>query len=299
MKKNLISVIISLYNKEQWIASTIQSVLDQTYQNFELIIINDGSTDKSLEVASGFKDKRIKIYSIDNGGVSHARNYGIKKSNGKYIAFLDADDTWFKTHLEQLLDVSIKNNAEVSCDKYISNKTHKKGSKTITIIDNIVEYYSKSIFPFHLCSTLIKTKLLEKNNLFFEESLTIGEDLNFLIKINQYNAFYLLDAYGLYYNREDDNSVMNNIGATYRKFPQYFKGVNLKSNKDIQIFKNKFLKNEYYKLAFQNRTIKFTKEEWKINIIKPDMPIYSKIIHLFIRFAPKFIIYTLKKIKPY
>ncbi len=299
MENKLISVIISLYNKEQWIASTIQSVLDQTYQNFELIIVNDGSTDRSLEVASNFKDERIKIYSIDNGGVSHARNYGISKSKGNYIAFLDADDTWFKTHLEQLVEVSKNYNADVTCDKYTSGKINNEGTKTIKKIDNLLEYLSKSIFPFHLCSTLIRSAFIKKHNLLLEESLSIGEDINFLLKINQYTSFYLLDTYGLFYNREDDKGAMNFIGATYRKLPHFFKGVNLKLNKEKQVYKSRFLKNEYYKIAFQNRPIKFTKEEWQENIVKPDMPIASKIVHLFIRFVPEFIINTLKKIKPY
>ena len=88
------SIVIPLYNKEPFIEKTIQSVLDQTFKDFEIIIINDGSTDKSLGEVECLNDERISIFTIINQGVSHARNHGIHKAKGHYIAFLDADDYW-------------------------------------------------------------------------------------------------------------------------------------------------------------------------------------------------------------
>ncbi|MGJ8592711.1 MAG: glycosyltransferase family 2 protein [Aquaticitalea sp.] len=96
------SIIIPLFNKEESIKNTLQSVVEQTFKNFEIIIVNDGSTDNSLKVAKSFVDESIEIFSIKNHGVSYARNYGISKSNSKYIAFLDADDKWFPNHLADL-----------------------------------------------------------------------------------------------------------------------------------------------------------------------------------------------------
>jgi len=95
------SIIIPLFNKEESVKNTIQSVLNQSYQGFELIIVNDGSTDNSLEVVTEIKDERIRIYNIPNGGVSNARNYGISVSNYEYITFLDADDLWYENALEE------------------------------------------------------------------------------------------------------------------------------------------------------------------------------------------------------
>ncbi|HTO35698.1 MAG TPA: glycosyltransferase family A protein [Flavobacterium sp.] len=94
------SVIIPLYNKESFIRNTIESVLNQTFQDFEIIVINDGSTDKSEKVVSLFNDQRIKYYSQPNSGTSATRNKGIEKSSGNYIAFLDADDFWYPHFLE-------------------------------------------------------------------------------------------------------------------------------------------------------------------------------------------------------
>jgi glycosyltransferase involved in cell wall biosynthesis len=98
----LISVIIPLYNKEQFIEATLISVLNQTFIDFEVILVNDGSADASVEVVNSFNDERITLFSTPNMGVSHARNYGISKSNSECIAFLDADDLWETNHLENL-----------------------------------------------------------------------------------------------------------------------------------------------------------------------------------------------------
>ncbi|MEM6517324.1 MAG: glycosyltransferase family A protein, partial [Bacteroidota bacterium] len=88
--------------KENEIKNTLDSVLKQTFQDFEIIIVNDGSTDNSLINARSVLDDRISIYSTENLGVSHARNYGIEKSHANYIAFLDADDLWYFNHLAEL-----------------------------------------------------------------------------------------------------------------------------------------------------------------------------------------------------
>uniref|UniRef100_A0A4W5LYG6 Glycosyltransferase 2-like domain-containing protein n=1 Tax=Hucho hucho TaxID=62062 RepID=A0A4W5LYG6_9TELE len=96
------SVIIPLYNKECFIENTLKSVLSQTFTAFEVIIINDGSTDKSEEKALQFKDSRIRYYSKENGGVSTARNFGIDKAKSVYITFIDADDYWYPTFLESI-----------------------------------------------------------------------------------------------------------------------------------------------------------------------------------------------------
>lgn len=96
------SIIIPLYNKEKHIKSTIESVLAQTFQNFEIIVVNDGSTDNSEAVVNSIFDSRIRIFNIKNRGVSSARNYGIKKAISQLIVLLDADDYWLPWHLEDL-----------------------------------------------------------------------------------------------------------------------------------------------------------------------------------------------------
>lgn len=97
----MFSVIIPLYNKESQIKKTLESVLNQTFKDFEIVIVNDGSIDKSIEVVESFDDNRIRIINQNNSGVSQARNRGIIEANRKWIAFLDADDLWKPNKLEK------------------------------------------------------------------------------------------------------------------------------------------------------------------------------------------------------
>lgn len=95
-----ISIIIPLYNKEKFIESTLKSVLNQSFTDYEILIINDGSTDSSHEKVLQFKDSRIRYFSKENGGVSTARNYGIKEATSDFITFIDADDYWYPDFLK-------------------------------------------------------------------------------------------------------------------------------------------------------------------------------------------------------
>ena len=106
----LISVVIPAYNAEQFLDETLESVLSQTYENWECIIVNDGSTDSTESVAKKWceKDSRFRLTDKENGGPSSARNWGIKESKAEYIAFLDADDLYMPNFLEVCLETLIK-----------------------------------------------------------------------------------------------------------------------------------------------------------------------------------------------
>jgi len=97
-----ISVVIPVYNKDKYLKKTIQSVLNQSFKDFELIVINDGSTDNSLEVIQSFDDTRIRCFNQENQGVAVARNLGVDKAKTPLIAFLDGDDIWLKNHLDEI-----------------------------------------------------------------------------------------------------------------------------------------------------------------------------------------------------
>ncbi len=101
------SVIIPLYNKQDYIENTVSSILKQTFTDFEIIIVNDGSTDASLERVMHFSDNRIRIFTTENQGVSAARNVAIRHASGMYFAFMDADDYWYPQHLEKLHETII------------------------------------------------------------------------------------------------------------------------------------------------------------------------------------------------
>ena len=96
----MISVVIPLYNKEKSISNTLKCVFEQTYQDFEIVVVDDGSTDDSAAIVETFKDPRIRLIHQSNAGVSAARNTGIREAKGEYVAFLDADDDWNNDYLK-------------------------------------------------------------------------------------------------------------------------------------------------------------------------------------------------------
>lgn len=126
----LVSVIIPVYKAEQYIAETVQCVLDQTHSNFELILVDDGSPDRSVEICQQFDDARLKIIRQENKGANAARNEGIRQSQGEYIAFLDSDDLWLPEklaahveHLERSPSVGIS----YSCSAFIDEDGNRIG----------------------------------------------------------------------------------------------------------------------------------------------------------------------------
>ena len=131
MKKPLVSIIIPNYNKEEFLSICIQSVLNQTYKNFEIIIIDNFSSDQSLDVIKKFIDPRINLFQFQNNGIIAAsRNFGIKKSNGKYLAFLDSDDYWKKDKLSKSVKVLEKGADFIYHDCILFGKDFKKGKIT-------------------------------------------------------------------------------------------------------------------------------------------------------------------------
>lgn len=106
----LVSIIIPFHNEEEHIDSMLKSVINQTYKNLEIILINDGSTDDSLKKIKKYSDKRIKIINIKKSGVSVARNVGIENATGKYLCFLDADDYWVNNKIEKQVKFIEENN---------------------------------------------------------------------------------------------------------------------------------------------------------------------------------------------
>lgn len=183
----MISIVIPLYNKENLIKRTLDSVFLQTCQDFEVIIINDGSTDNSVkEIENSFTDPRIRIVSQENSGVSTARNRGIQEANYEYIAFLDADDEWMPDYLENQKRLIEK---YPSADIYASNYEFRKpdGHKRLPainrllfnddtgLIENYFEIASHSDPLLWTSAVVVRKKAF--NNIKFPEGIKSGEDL--------------------------------------------------------------------------------------------------------------------------
>ena len=157
----LLSIIVPIYNVEQYLDRCIQSILNQTYQNLEIILVDDGATDCSGAIADSYaaKDKRIKVFHKENGGLSDARNYGLEHVTGDYILFIDSDDFIVNIMCERLITVASSNNADiVSCNYYIyrgdddisiHTMSVQDDKRTITGMD-MLRYYLLKTEPFDL-----------------------------------------------------------------------------------------------------------------------------------------------------
>ncbi len=180
-----VSVIIPTYNRTQFILIAIKSVLKQTFKDFELIIVDDGSTDNTNEMISGISDKRIQYYYQFNRGPGSARNTGIKKSSGDFISFLDSDDEWMPEKLEiQLSEMEKKKNYYLSHTEEIwykgkrlikPKKIHKKRENNI---------FNQSL---QLCSISMSTVMIRRDLInivgLFDEKLEVCEDYDYWLRV--------------------------------------------------------------------------------------------------------------------
>ena len=140
MDKEKVSIIVPMYNAEKFIGKTIESVLSQTYENWEMLIMNDVSTDNSLAVVNEYvkKDDRIKVLNTEkNMGVVKGRNHLIDLANGKFIAFLDADDYWHSQKLEKQIQFMKEKNAGISCTEYTRVKENDEKINEVVIKSEI------------------------------------------------------------------------------------------------------------------------------------------------------------------
>ena len=153
MVKEKVSIITPVYNSEKFLIDTIESVINQTYSNWELLLVDDCSTDKSIQIIKDYarKDNRIKYFSTkENSGAAIARNIALENSSGRFIAYLDADDLWKKEKLEKQIEFMINNNYAFTCTDY--EKINEKGDFLKKV--NLPEVINYEMF---LRNTIIQT----------------------------------------------------------------------------------------------------------------------------------------------
>lgn len=188
MKTELISVVMPTYNREKTIGRAIESIINQTYYNIELIIVDDCSTDKTHEIVEKYRDKRIKYYKLKtNHGACYARNYGIQKSKGEYIAFQDSDDEWDKDKLNfQIKNMKI-NNSDIDFCEYIKydgeNSVKFPTKKELNRIKR--KGYEKALRYGNFISTqLLLVKRYCFDNYKFDENLPRLQDYDLVLSLS-------------------------------------------------------------------------------------------------------------------
>lgn len=229
MNSPLISVIVPVYNTEKYLDQCIQSVLAQTYTNWELLLIDDGSTDSSGAICDKYaaQDNRIRVFHKENGGVSSARNLGLDNAQGEWISFIDADDTVETRYIEHLVS-HVKGNIDlVICSANIKSSN--------TSFQFTVEPMCFSSLNLNLAlvkndlhamtapwSKLFRHKLIKQSAIYFQEDVHLGEDAIFLFQYIQQAEFIVITSERLYnYAFENAGSLTKQVHAFQSEYKGY------------------------------------------------------------------------------
>jgi len=223
----MISVVIPLYNKEKSILNTVNSVLNQSYRDFELIVVDDGSKDNSLKAISSIIDKRLRIIKKENGGVSSARNEGIKAAKYSYIAFLDGDDIWLPWHL-QVISRMIAVNTDPCVGGYSTKFIKLKSldgdwmpDVKITdkdfVIDNYLEKASASSGFISSSNFAVKKQCFDQVGL-YNENLSYGEDVELWYRLFKTHKLVINDTLSAVYFTGADNRSDKRIIPLEKRF---------------------------------------------------------------------------------
>ena len=213
----IISVIVPVYNTEKYLHRCIDSILAQTYADFELLLINDGSKDNSGAICNEYavKDSRVRVFHKENAGVSKARNLGLDNAKGEWITFVDSDDWVHEDFIKKRLDLALSDTADIAyCDiEYIYNNWNLYG-KMAEEVDGKSSTVNSWILSRTTYSPIILARkyLFDKYNLRYIEGLRFGEDFNLIIKLVIYaNKVSHVKEALYYYNKQNEGSAMTKL----------------------------------------------------------------------------------------
>ena len=188
-----LSIIVPVYNAEKYLPACLDSVLNQSFKDFEIILVDDGSKDGSLMLLDGWasKDNRVKVFHKENGGVSSARNLGLSKASGEYVTFVDADDELPAGALEKMMsetgdgiDLVMGGYEMYDESGRLTYGIDERSQKTISRDEGIRQMYKPSPYIYwgFICSKLFKTDIIRKHNISFDEDIKFNEDRLFTVK---------------------------------------------------------------------------------------------------------------------
>lgn len=213
---SLVSIIVPIYNAEKYLDSCIQSVLRQTYTNWELILIDDGSTDKSGRIAEeyGFADERITVFHQKNLGVSLARNQGIDEATGNYVVFLDADDELIEDCLAKTVNIAEETNADVVAGRSCENQELFQDRIIWTGAEALENSLKDHLFTYSACAKLIRREFIGKTR--FTPDIRINEDSYFVFQLLcKQNVFVLTNDVIYFYRANSESSSRTVFSEKY------------------------------------------------------------------------------------
>ncbi len=252
----LVSVIIPAYKAEKFLPETLESVLNQTYENLEIIVVDDGSPESLEPVVVPYleKDARIKFFRKPNGGVSSARNFGYKKSRGEFVSFLDADDVWFGENVEKKVRALLNASSEFG---YVHSKVEvidENGKPTGEVLEgkggdiliDLLLWHEKAISA-RCANLLYRREVLERIGLFHEKlSTAADQELTFRLA-KHYKGIYIPEV--LLYYRMHSNNMHSNIPLLERDHILAYKLAEKNNLFPSQKIRNKAFSNLYLILA--------------------------------------------------
>lgn len=319
--QNRISIIVPVYNVEKYIEECITSLLQQDYLNFEIIAVNDGSTDSSLKILERLssEDSRLKVFSKVNEGVSSARNYALEKVSGEYVLFIDSDDLLADRALSTVASVATKNMADIvifGFRKFYTDTDFEKTNKLVNKARQLSKlemlrlafddsFKTSCCNGAYTCARLYRTELLR--NIRFDSSRLIYEDEDFtsrlILTLTNLHKIFLIDA-PIYYYRQRNSSLVHSNRAK-RLFALYScrRAIAKRFNTSLVEYKivekarftalTKLVQTSLAMGRFSGFSL-FQKILWKRN----DIPFFSKLPYLLGRFiAQRYSIYRLEKSK--
>lgn len=306
-----VSIIVPVYNAEEYLDRCLESILAQTYIHYEVLLINDGSTDRSQEICDKYalEDKRIHVIQKVNSGVAETRNVGIKAAKGKYISFIDSDDYIKSDMLEKMIIRAEHSNSDmVMCKYFIDNngEIHQAlmdyeevYDGCLSIKEGLLKLYYGEYHNglYSLCNKLIKKSVYIDNNISFDISLKRGEDAWFIFQCLKHckHIEFIPEAYYYYY--QNSGSIMHSFYEDQYEKWVYMRKLLLEENNTINININYslFYKEFLYKVAIycrelikmqnDNKALEIMHDEFYLNALMyaADFPIHLKLIHFLIK----------------
>lgn len=223
----MISVIVPVYNVEKYLEACINSVINQTYQDWELILVNDGSTDSSMTICQKFahSDSRIKIFSQENKGQAAARNFGLQQATRLYVTFLDADDEIASNTLQDNLAI-LKTNPQIDCLQYPTYMDYGteqqfiRSSKQQLIDSDFYErWLNDKYISWIVCDKIFKTSIFDR--LRFTEGIIYEDNLLIANLLERINNIYI-STEGLYYYYLRENSTMTSSHSLKKEQDSFY-----------------------------------------------------------------------------
>lgn len=304
-----ISVIVPVYNVEKYLPCCIDSILGQTFTDFELLLIDDGSKDKSGKICDEYaeKDKRIRVFHKENGGVSSARNVGLDNAQGEFICFGDSDDYFLNKALELLYDRSIKTGAEI----VLGNSLRLENDKFTFVLNIKNEVYQNvllSIKHLALWGYMFNINLIRNNNIQFINSLSYSEDRLFIYQLaceckimafcNDPVYVYRINSSSACFSRDGVKKACNQFDAAFyiNKIANKYKNTDEEIFKYLLIHSRNLIKSGLYQFVENKFSIKdfYTIKGRYTNMYGHK---FKSTLRFYIYFVNTYIKFTLRKLK--